>query len=20
LNTPLKDGDTLFVLPPVCGG
>ena len=20
LNTPLKDGDTLIVLPPVCGG
>lgn len=20
LNTPLKDGDTLFILPPVCGG
>lgn len=20
LSTPLKDGDVLFILPPVCGG
>lgn len=20
LNTPLKDGDTISILPPVCGG
>lgn len=20
LNTPLKDGDILYILPPVCGG